>query len=334
MLDLQDFSGQGTALVGMLNVFLESKGLITPEARREFCCETVPLLGMAKYTWTTEETFKATISLSHYGPHDLAEPSLLWSIADGDELLAKGRVTPGAVATGGVPQLGSLEYSFASVRPPRKLTVSLELEGTVYRNRYDLWVYPPAVGAESEFIHVARAFDEEARSVLEDGGKVLLLPELDSIKQCVGGAFQTSFWCWPMFRRVAINAGLEVAPGTMGILCDPEHPLFADFPTEYHSNWQWWRLAKAGRPVILDSTPVTFRPLVQVPDNFARNHKLGLIFEARVGNGQLLVCSVDLPGLADYPEARQLTASILRYMESDRFDPQDRLTPDLIAALI
>ena len=43
-LDIQDFPGQGTALVGMLNVFMESKGITTPEKWRQFCCETVPLL--------------------------------------------------------------------------------------------------------------------------------------------------------------------------------------------------------------------------------------------------------------------------------------------------
>ena len=88
----------------------------------------------------------------------------------------------------------------------------------------------------------------------------------------------------------------------MSILCDPKHPLFAQFPTEFYSNWQWYDLIQNSRSLILDDTPADFRPLVQVIDNFARNHKLGSVFEARVGKGKLLVCAIDLTSeLADVP---------------------------------
>ena len=53
LLDLQDFPGQGTALVGILDAFMDSKGLIEPKAWREFCSEVVPLVRMKKYAWTT-----------------------------------------------------------------------------------------------------------------------------------------------------------------------------------------------------------------------------------------------------------------------------------------
>jgi hypothetical protein len=91
---------------------------------------------------------------------------------------------------------------------------------------------------------------------------------------------------------------------------------------------------KSGRPLILDSTPGPYRPIVQVVDNFARNHKLGLVCEARVGAGRLLVCSIDLPALADYPEARQLMASIVRYMNSADFDPSAELSPEVIGSIV
>jgi len=334
MLDLQDFSGQGTALVGMLNVFMESKGLISPEAWRRFCCETVPLLGMAKYSWTTGETYSATISVAHYGPTDLLNRRVVWRVTDGDTVLAEGATDPTVVPTGDVTLLGSIAVSLEAVDAPRKLAVTLEVDHTKYENHYDIWVYPDDVREDAGPIVVARSFDERVAERLAGGTSVLLLPELDRIRQSIAPAFQSSFWCWPMFRRVAIQAGIEVAPGTLGILCDPDHPLFADFPTEFHSNWQWWRLVKAGRPLILDSTPVSYRPTVQVVDNFARNHKLGLVCEAKVGAGRLLVCSIDLPALSDHPEARQLMASIVRYMKSTDFDPSDELTPATIASIV
>ncbi|NQT37566.1 MAG: beta-galactosidase, partial [Planctomycetes bacterium] len=84
LLDIQDFPGQGTALVGILNVFMESKGLITPEAWRQFCCETVPLLRMKKYTWTTDETFIGRVEVAHYGPADLRDARVTWTVTGSD----------------------------------------------------------------------------------------------------------------------------------------------------------------------------------------------------------------------------------------------------------
>jgi hypothetical protein len=138
-----------------------------------------------------------------------------------------------------------------------------------------------------------------------------------------------------MFRRPDRLPPLgKETPGTQGILCDPDHPLFAGFPTEYHANWQWWPLVKQSRPMILDATPQAYRPLLQVIDGFDRNHKLGLIVEARAGTGKLLICSIDLPSLQQHPEARQLLSSIYSYMNSSWFEPQDEWTVETIQRLI
>ncbi|UCG48829.1 MAG: hypothetical protein JSU94_03425, partial [Phycisphaerales bacterium] len=124
------------------------------------------------------------------------------------------------------------------------------------------------------------------------------------------------------------------APGTLGFLCDPKAPALAEFPTEFHSNWQWWRLVKNSRPIILDDTPAGYRPIVQAIDNFERNHKLGLIFESRVGKGGMLVCAIDLLGHQDKPEARQLLYSLLRYLDSGAFAPEAELDTGLLKKLL
>ena len=116
------------------------------------------------------------------------------------------------------------------------------------------------------------------------------------------------------------------SPGTMGILANPAHPVFDDFPTEFHTNWQWWYVLKTSRALILDSTPKEYRPLVQVIDNINRNHKLGLIMEYKVGKGKLLICMANLPALQDKPEGRQLYASILHYVSSSKFNPTNEIT--------
>jgi hypothetical protein len=137
-----------------------------------------------------------------------------------------------------------------------------------------------------------------------------------------------------MFAISAKKRGIEPPPGTLGILCDPSTPALATFPTEFHSNWQWWHLVKNARPIILDDTPAGYCPIVQVIDNFARNHKLGLIFETRIGPGKLLICAIDLLGHQDKPEARQLLHSLLQYTGSQKFAPKTEINIELLKQVL
>ncbi len=337
LLDLQDFPGQGTALVGMLNVFMESKGLITPQAWRQFCCETVPLLRMKKYTWTTDETFVGRVEVAHYGPADLADARVTWTVSGSDgKKVASGALDPVTIEQGKVFEVDMFALPLAGIAAPQKLVITLAVEGTGYRNDYEIWVFPPKVDtALPRGVMIARDLGDAAvQRHLHAGGKVLLLPRLDRLPHSIKGSFQTDFWCFPMFRRGAERRGIEVAPGTLGFLCDPKTPALAEFPTEFHSNWQWWHLVKNSRPIILDDTPDDYRPTIQVIDNFDRNHKLGLVFETKVGRGKLLVCAIDLLGHQDKPEARQLLHSLLRYLDSAAFDPKAELEFDLLKRLL
>ena len=336
LLDLQDFPGQGTALVGMLNVFMESKGLITPEAWCRFCCETVPLLRMKKYTWTTGETFIGRVEVAHYGSADLPGARVTWTAVGSDgKRVAAGAFDPVTIEQGKVFEVDMFALPLGDIAAPQKLTITLAVEGTKYRNDYEIWVYPPKVDTSvPPGVMVADRFSAAAtQKHLGTGGKVLLLPKLDELPHSIRGSFQTDFWCFPMFRRAAERRGIEAAPGTLSFLCDPKTPALAEFPTEFHSNWQWWHLVKNSRPIILDDTPDGYRPLVQAIDNFERNHKLGLIFETRVGRGKMLVCAVDLLGHQDKPEARQLLHSLLRYLGSAAFAPKAELDRDLLKKL-
>jgi hypothetical protein len=336
LLDIQDFPGQGTALVGILNVFMESKGLITPEAWRQFCCETVPLLRMKKYTWTTDETFVGRVEVAHYGPADLPDARVTWTVTGSDgQKLAGDAFDPVTIELGKVFEVDMFALPLGGIAAPQKLTISAAVEGTKYRNDYEIWVFPPRVDTSvPSGVMVTDSFAAAAtQKHLGAGGKVLLLPKLDQLPHSIKGSFQTDFWCFPMFRRGAERSGIEVAPGTLGFLCDPKTPALAEFPTEFHSNWQWWHLVKNSRPIILDDTPAGYRPIVQAIDNFERNHKLGLVFETRVGRGKLLVCAVDLLGHQDKPEARQLLHSLLRHLDSATFAPQAELDADLLKKL-
>jgi len=335
-LDIQDFPGQGTALVGMLNVFMESKGIISPEKWRQFCCETVPLLLMEKYTWTTGEKFTGEIKIAHYAAADIKDAVISWTVGEkGGLAVASGKIGPRTVKEGEVFPVGRISVPLTNVAAPKKLIVTLAIENTKYRNEYDIWVYPPKVDTSIHAgIMVTNRFDEVTQKHLNDGGKVLLFPRQDGLKQSVKGAFATDFWCWAMFGKAATERKIEPPPGTQGFICDPAHPALAEFPTEFHSNWQWWQIVKNSRPIILDETPADYRPIIHVIDNFARNHKLGLLFETKVGKGGMLVCASDLQALQDKPEARQLLRSLLQYVDSPAFAPVGELDVGLLKKLL
>ena len=335
LLDIQDFPGQGTALVGMLNVFMEPKGVVEPHVWRQFCCETVPLLRMKKYTWTTDETFIGRVQVAHYGPADLPDARMTWTVAGSDgRTLAADTFDPVTIEQGKVFEVDMFSVPLSRIEAPQKLTITLAIEGTTYRNDYPIWVYRPDVDITvPDDVMVTDSFTAtETRDHLASGGKVLLLPRLDQLPHSIEGGFQCEFWS-PMFGIAARKRGVKPPPGTLGILCDPQTPALAAFPTEFHSNWQWWHVVKNSRPLILDDTPDDYRPTVQVIDNFARNHKLGLIAETRVGEGKMLICAIDLPGNQDKPAVRQLLHSLLQYVHSSRFAPKAELEIELLKKL-
>jgi hypothetical protein len=338
LLDLQDFPGQGTALVGLLNVFMENKGFIEPEHWREFCRETVPLSRMEKYVWTHDETLSAKVQIAHYGPADLENAVLTATLTDNHEkVLSRMEFPATRLPTGDVTDIGDFKAGLATANPtvPQQLTLTLAVEGTRIRNSYPVWVFPKEIdNTKPEGVWVTRSFTDAAtREHLAKGGRVLLFPELGKLPHSVAGQFQTEFWS-PMFAQSARRRNIQEPPGTLGLLCDPAHPALAEFPTSFHSEWQWWQLVRNSRPIIFDGSPRSFRPLVQMIDNFERNHKLGLIAETKVGKGSMLICSIDLPKLRDKPEARQLMHSLLAYVGSADFAPKHELEPGLLEKLL
>lgn len=328
LLDLQDYPGQGSAYVGILDAFMESKGLIAPEEWRHFCSEVVPLFCTEKFCWTNDEALTGEVEIANYSESDLNSKQLSWTLTDSKQQVLDKGVLPLQVKQGELAKVGTLKPAIASVRKAEKVTLALSIDGTPYRNDYSLWIYPAADKevAPSEDICVTDDLDAHLK-YLTEGGKVLWFPSKDKHKdQTVGGLFQTDYWNYRMFRTICENLDRPVSPGTLGILTDPGHPALADFPTEFHINWQWFPIIKQSYPMILDRLSDDYRPIVQVIDNVERNHKLGLLFEFKVGNGKLLVCMSDLKAVQDKPEARQFYRSILEYMESSAFAPSYSLS--------
>lgn len=336
LLDLQDYPGQGSAYVGILDAFMDSKRLVTPERWREFCCEVVPLLVVDKFCWSTAENLSAYIKIANYSEQPLNGKEVKWKLRTlQGNTLDKGNLRITSVETGLV-EIGSIMPETSSVTKAQRLNLEIEIAGTPYRNSYPMWIYPVDNEImQVEDIIVTDALDGEAINQLKKGGKVLWFPKLEQYdKQTVGGLFQTDYWNYRMFKTISENNKRPISPGTLGILTDPEHPVFKDFPTDYHTNWQWFSIIKQSYPLILDNFPINYRPIVQVIDNIERNHKLGLLFELGVESGKLLICMSDLESVKDKPEVRQFYNSMLQYMKSDDFKPNMHLYMDDLIRLL
>ncbi len=334
LLDLQDYPGQGSAYVGILDAFMDSKGLITPEKWREFCCEVVPLFETTSYTHTTDVNLKGKVCIANYSETDL-EGELNWSLNKmSGEIIDKGILKMNA-KQGDVTSIGCLDVNLSSVQKAEKCTLVLSVKDSPYRNEYSVWIYPAEIKtAVPKDILVTDKWNDDLVRTLRNGGKVLWFPSADFSKDVtVGALFQTDYWNYRMFKTICQNVHKPVSPGTMGLLMNPKHPLFADFPTEYHTNWQWFPIIKQSRPMILDRMPDSYRPIVQVIDNIERNHKLGLVFEFKVESGKLLICMSDLLNVQNKPEARQFYSALLQYMESDKFIPSFEMNVDKVRNL-
>ena len=310
LLDLHDFPGQGTALVGLLDAFWDSKGLVEPQRFREACAPVVPLAQFDKAVWKADETFTAKVDIANYSFETMADKTISWQLND----------EAGNTYAEGTGE--NIKIALNKVEKAQRLELVVAIKDTPWRNRWSIWVYPEVTIQQHKQLLVT-ADVNVALKALKKGKKVLLSPKTASIKG-LEGKFLPVFWSPVHFPKQA---------GTMGLLCNPQHPALANFPTEMHSNWQWWNLVKRSRVMVLDSiAPV--QPIVESVDNFVNNRRLAQVFEAKVGKGSLIFSSIDLLTDAHLPELRQMQYSLVQYMLSDAFKPAMQLSEQDVRSLI
>ena len=315
LLQLQDFPGQGTALVGLLNAFWEPKGAIRAEEFRQFNAEVVPLLRFDKAVYENGETFSASLEVANFFK-EMKGQTLNWSITnEAGEKIKEGSQNAIDLQLGNNGNLGNIEFK-VDVNKAEKLMIHVALSGTAYQNSWPVWVYPKKVKVTSEKVLVTGSL-EEAKLELDKGKTVLFNPDYKRLKG-ITGRFVPVFWSPVHFPN---------QPSTMGLLMNANHAAFSDFPTREYTEWQWWDLCIHSKSMIIDNLNVT--PLVRVIDNFVTNHHLANVFEAKSGEGKLIFSSIDLINkLEERPVARQLRSSLIKYMESENFSPSGSVDMD------
>jgi len=331
LLDLHDFPGQGTALVGVLDAFWDEKGYVTGPEFSHFCNSTVPLARLAKRYFLNNENFNASLEVAHFGEQALPLITPEWRIIRSPgEVLFSGKLPPRNIPLGNHLLLGEIEVPLATISKAQKLTLEVNLAD--YSNSWDFWVYPatlPDISASD--VLIIQKVDDKVVKHLEAGGTVLLSLPQGSLSPDYGGkialGFSSIFWNTSWTNNQP--------PHTLGILCDPTHPALSEFPTEFHSNWQWWEPIFHAQVMLLDSLPATIQPIVRVIDDWFTNRRLALVCEAKVLNGKMIVSSIDfMKNIEDRPVSRQLLYSLNKYMSSVAFQPQVTLTIDDLKAFV
>ncbi len=332
LLDLHDFPGQGTALVGVLDPFWDEKGYISAQEYHRFCNATVPLVRLPKRVYLDGETLEASVEIAHFGPQPLRQVQPEWKLTGPrGSFIADGKLPIADIPIGNGIGLGKISVKLQGIKTAEKVVLTVKVNE--FENSWDLWVYPgqlPVVAGSEDF-RVVQNLDQSTIDFLEQGGKVLLTLKKGSLKPDKGGdadiGFSSIFW------NTAWTRGQ--APHTLGILCNPSHPALSAFPSEYYSNWQWWDAMSHSDAILLSDFPPSLKPIVRVIDDWFDNQPLGLIFEVKVSEGKLLISGIDLLNdVANRPEARQLLFSLKKYMASDSFQPKTATDISIVKGLI
>lgn len=348
LLDIKDFSGQGTALVGIFNAFMKNKGVVTREEWRMSCSDAVLLPTLSSFVMQSADRIKCVVKLRYYRPGKLVgrHVKAVWYLkkqTDGEaqyhEVLTQ-TMSCGDVTGRGLLTLGEMELTVPECESNAMYLLRFEF-GPDIANEYEIFVYNREVLEKGRRAADCGQDSAEGPALVTDNNKaaieackagrsVLLFVKPGSVlpQDTVQGDYCTDFWCYPMFRSISESAGKPVPIGTMGLLIDNTHPALRGFATESYATAQWYQIVVHSRPMILDKTAAVskLKPIVRMMDNFERNHNLGLVYEGKFHAGRLLVCHADLLALKDeYPEAACLYDSLVKYAASEEFQPRNRL---------
>lgn len=317
MLSMTDYSGQGEALVGWLDSFWDSKGVVTPEQFRSYSNDVTPLARFGKYAWQTDETFKAAIQVANYGDCNLTSP-VVWTLTDETGKMYRQGSKEVTLPYGKLSEVDSLSVNLSGITAPGKYFLDVTIRETPYHNRWAIWVYPPTELPSTDIL-IKEQFDSAVIDALQQGRKVLLMAhQLGKKDNSTPLYFEPLFWSTSFFPGQSNT--------TLGAWIDKAHPALSLFPTDSHTDWQWKEITQ-GRSFIINGHP-QLQPIVQAVSDFHISDKLGSIFECKVGKGKLLVCGYNLN--LSSPVARQLKYSLLHYMEQSNFNPSYTMEADTL----
>lgn len=309
LLGLQDFPGQGTALVGMMNSHLEPKpyDFARPERFREFFQECRILVKLPHYTYEAGERLIAEVEAANFGKRNI-EGVFCWTLAGKKSVSENGNCEPAEIKSkntviatgedteiticrpGSYTEVGSLDIPLDFVEKNTALTLKVRIGDSI--SAYPIWVYRKTTPVCPENVYETRAFDVKTREILQNGGRVYLSPDAD--KESLPNSIKTQF------------------------------------TTDFHTDWQWWIMATK-RAVIL---PHPMKTIITEMDSYAFLRPMAQMIEFRCLKGKVLLSTMELHKSQQYPEVRALQASIYTYLSGENFEPAEEITEEELSMLV
>ena len=330
ILGLNDYSGQGTALEGVLNVFWREKGYCNAADWTQFCSPVVPLAKFPKFVFTSDE--KLTLPFELYNTlgelYDVKMECKIESSVDNSHFTLL-NFQLDYIPVGKIFDLGQIECEFSSVTVPQKQTITVALVHNgqqIASNHWDYWVYPAQMSAADESqVYISDSLDAEAIKTLERGGKVLITAAGKvRLGNDVHQTYLPVFWNTSWFKMRP--------PHTTGAYINTAHPLFREFPSDDWSNLNWWELLNRAQVMNLMELPMSYQSPVQPIDTWHVSRKLGMIVEANVLSGRLFMTTIDINSNLDRRVvARQMRKAIFDYINDDAaFRPEITLSLETV----
>lgn len=359
LLSMQDYQGQGEALIGWLDVFYDSKGITSPERFRRHHDSIVPLLRLPKFVWSGREQLAARIQLAQWGKETLRD-RIVWKIEDDVlRVLAHDTLALRDYERATSEIVGELSFSLKKIERACRLRITVSLASSDIENSWYVWVYPDL--KQEEAVRATVAVCPEVLQPMkssgalqrvespETSGRISRSSSSKDESRPEGVIYETRRFDRETIARLdrgesvlldASELGTELTsdvlnffplywsltffPGqgknTLGMVVRKDHPVYRSFPTSSHSDWQWQTIYKGARGFYINDFPADYRPMAQPVDDFHRNNFVASIFEMRVGRGRLLVSGFNLADTTNLV-ARQLRHSMLEYMRSSDFNP-------------
>ncbi|GAB2546538.1 glycoside hydrolase family 2 protein [Gracilibacillus alcaliphilus] len=353
LLDIRDFPGQGHATVGILDVFWDEKGIISPNEFKQFNNDMVLLARSSGRTFYSHQTLTVQLDISYFGKV-ITDTSLEWALTKGEQTITTGMMESITLDGQGLQPVQVIRIPLQTdIAEEVHLQLVLKKDGQVLaENSWDYWVYPSTslpsnkdniwthtdslrsilYGArfEDQLDIIQLSFKKDpavdlviakqlSRDILQhviDGGKVWLMSENQQDE--ILTRYLPTFWNYLWFP--------EQQGTTMGMKIH-DHPVLKNMPHDSFSDWQWFHLVNQTGALNLDSVPQV-EPIIEVIDNFNRMKRLSYMFEAKIGRGKLFVTSLRFKEPADLkrPETQYLFQEIINYLNSNQFEPKAQLT--------
>lgn len=330
LLGLNDYSGQGTALVGALNVHWREKGYTNANEWHQFCSPIVPLACFPKFVYTTADSLVVPVEVYNAMYGNIRGVRILYYINDeAGQVYGGGQLYSGGIPLDKHTPISAVKMALDSIKVPKKFTLTVAVAGNQFTNQWNFWVYPDTVSTVNhDDILIADSLDSKVLETLKRGGKVLLTAAGKvRLGSDVVQHYLPVFWNTSWFKMRP--------PHTTGAYIDQQHPLFRHgFPTDDWGNLNWWELLNKAQVMNLQDFPKDYQPPIQPIDTWHISRKLGMLVEANVLGGKLIMTTMDIASDLDHRiVARQMREAILSYMDSADFAPSLTLKPEVIQNL-